>query len=104
MRGLGLLETNEGPNKDQCATVTLSIGMFISIRQTDLLMSFDVSSQLRIYQSIPIGFLFVPISLAAYVGLPAEKSDAAAGIVNFMRNIGGSVASSMVGTMLARRS
>jgi DHA2 family multidrug resistance protein len=84
--------------------LTLSIGMYISTRETDLLMSFGVSSQLRILQSIPVGFLFVPISLAAYVGLPPEKSNAAAGIVNFMRNIGGSVGTSMVGTMLARRS
>jgi MFS transporter, DHA2 family, multidrug resistance protein len=84
--------------------LTLSIGMFISTRQTDLLMSFGASSRLRIYQSIPIGFLFVPITLVAYIGLPKEKSNAAAGIVNFMRNVGGSVGTSMVSTMLARRS
>lgn len=84
--------------------ITLSIGMFISIQQTDLLMSFASSSRLRIWQSIPIGFLFVPISLAAYVGLPPEKSNAAAGIVNFMRNVGGSVGTSLVSTMIVRRS
>jgi DHA2 family multidrug resistance protein len=67
-------------------------------------MSFGAASKLRIYQSIPIGFLFVPITLAAYVGLPKEKSNAAAGIVNFMRNVGGSVGTSMVSTILARRS
>lgn len=84
--------------------LTLSIGMFISTHQTDLLMSFGASSKLRIYQSIPIAFLFVPISLVAYLGLPKGKSNAAAGIVNFMRNVGGSVGTSMVSTMLARRS
>jgi DHA2 family multidrug resistance protein len=84
--------------------LTLSIGMFISAYQTDLLMSFGAFSRLRIYQSIPIAFLFVPITLVAYFGLPKEKSNAAAGIVNFMRNVGGSVGTSTVSTMLARRS
>lgn len=84
--------------------ITLSIGMFLSAHQTDLLISFGAASRLRIYQCIPIAFLFVPITLVAYVGLPGEKSNAAAGIVNFMRNIGGSVGTSTVSTMLARRS
>ena len=84
--------------------LTLFIGMLISVYQTDLLMSFASASRLRIYQSIPIGFLFVPITLVAYIGLPKEKSNAAAGIVNFMRNMGGSVGTSAVTTLLARRS
>jgi MFS transporter, DHA2 family, multidrug resistance protein len=82
---------------------TIAIAMFVSTRQTDLLMSFGSASLLRVYQSVPIGFLFVPISLAAYVGLPKEKSDAASGIVNFARNIGQSFGTSTVTTMLARR-
>jgi len=78
--------------------------MFVSTRQTDLSMSFGSASMLRVYQSIPIGFLFVPITLVAYIGLPKEKSNAAAGIVHPMRNIGGSVGTSMVSTMVLRRS
>jgi DHA2 family multidrug resistance protein len=42
--------------------------------------------------------------MAAYVGLPAEKSNAAAGLTNFVRNIGQSVGTSAVTTLLARRS
>jgi MFS transporter, DHA2 family, multidrug resistance protein len=82
---------------------TIALAMYISTRQTDLAMSFSSASLLRVYQSVPIGFLFVPISLAAFVGMPKEKSDAASGIVNFARNIGQSVGTSMVTTMLARR-
>jgi DHA2 family multidrug resistance protein len=48
-------------------------------------------------------FLFVPITLASYTGIPAEKSNDASGLINFMRNIGSSVGTSMVTTMLARR-
>jgi DHA2 family multidrug resistance protein len=45
----------------------------------------------------------VPITLVSYVGVPAEKSNAVAGMINFMRNIGSSVGTSMVTTMIARR-
>jgi DHA2 family multidrug resistance protein len=50
-----------------------------------------------------LGFLFVPITLGAYVGIPAEKGNNVSGLVNFMRNIGSSVGTSMVTTILARR-
>ena len=58
---------------------------------------------LRVAQVVGLPFLFVPISLAMYVGLPAAKSNDAAGMINFMRNIGSSVGTSMVTTLLARR-
>jgi MFS family permease len=32
--------------------------------------------------------LFVPITLAAYVGMPPARSNSVAGLINFMRNIG----------------
>jgi DHA2 family multidrug resistance protein len=40
----------------------------------------------------------------AYVGIPPEKNNAVAGIINFMRNMGSSVGTSLVTTMIARRS
>jgi DHA2 family multidrug resistance protein len=55
-------------------------------------------------QRVGLAFLFVPISLVAYVGLPAEANNSVAGIVNFMRNIGSSVGTSLVTTLIARRS
>ena len=38
------------------------------------------------------------------MGIPPEKNNAVAGIVNFMRNMGSSVGTSLVTTVLARRS
>ena len=49
-------------------------------------------------------FLFVPITLVAYVGIAAEKNNSVAGIINFMRNMGSSVGTSLVTTLIARRS
>jgi MFS transporter, DHA2 family, multidrug resistance protein len=81
----------------------LAIGMYVSTRQLDLLISFNAASRLRIIQAFGLGFLFVPISLAAYNGIAPEKGNSVSGIVNFMRNIGSSVGTSGVTTLLARR-
>jgi DHA2 family multidrug resistance protein len=57
----------------------------------------------RVFQASSIAFLFVPINTAAYAYLPREKNNAASGLINLSRNIGGSVGISFVTTMLARR-
>jgi MFS transporter, DHA2 family, multidrug resistance protein len=84
--------------------LAVSIAMFYSTKRLDLLMSFSAATWLRIEQVIGFGFLFVSITLVAYIGIPAEKNNAVAGIVNFMRNIGSSVGTSLVTTLIARRS
>jgi MFS transporter, DHA2 family, multidrug resistance protein len=82
----------------------LSIAMYYSTKRIDLLISFKAAVWLRISQVIGLGFLFVPITLVAYVGIAPEKNNSVAGIVNFMRNIGSSVGTSLVTTLIARRS
>ena len=78
--------------------------LYISTKQVDLLMSFRSATFLRVWQYIPVAFLFVPLTLAGYVGLAPEKTNAAAGLMNFMRNMGQSVGTSAVTTLIARRS
>ena len=77
--------------------------MFLSTKVIDLELSFPAATWLRILQYIPLGFIFIPSSTAAYTGIAAEKNNAVAGLVNFMRNIGSSVGTSIVTTLLARR-
>jgi MFS transporter, DHA2 family, multidrug resistance protein len=84
--------------------LALAIGMFYSTKRIDLEISFSAATWLRITQVIGLGFLFVPITLVAYVGIAPEKSNSVAGIVNFMRNMGSSVGTSLVTTLIARRS
>ena len=81
----------------------LAAGMFYSTSRMDLLISFGAASRLRMIQSFGLGFLFVPISLVAYIGIAPEKGSSVSGLINFMRNIGSSVGTSMVTTLLARR-
>ena len=82
----------------------LALAMYYSTQRIDLPISFSSATWLRIAQVFGLGFLFVPITLVAYVGIPPEKSNVVAGMINFMRNIGSSVGTSMVTTLIARRS
>jgi DHA2 family multidrug resistance protein len=84
--------------------ITLAIGMYVSTQRIDLLISFRSATLLRIGQYLPMGFVFVPATTAAYIGIRADKSNAVAGLVNFTRNIGSSVGTSIVTTMIVRRS
>src|SRR5579863_8646827 len=84
--------------------LALSIAMFYSTKRIDLQISFNAAVWLRIAQVIGLGFLFVPITLVAYIGIAPEKNNSVAGIINFMRNMGSSVGTSMVTTLIARRS
>jgi DHA2 family multidrug resistance protein len=81
----------------------LAGGMYYSTMRMDLLMSFGSAASLRVAQAFGLAFLFVPITLAAYSGIAPEKGNSVSGLVNFMRNIGSSVGTSMVTTLLARR-
>jgi DHA2 family multidrug resistance protein len=83
--------------------LALAISMYYTTQHLDLDISFGAASMLRVIQVFGLGFLFVPINLISYVGMPAEKSNSIAGLVNFMRNIGSSIGTSMVTTLIARR-
>src|SRR5260370_4365489 len=82
----------------------VSLAMYYSTRQLDLQISFRTASIVRVAQVFGIGFLFVPITAVSYIGMPAEKSNSIAGLLNFMRNIGSSIGTSVVTTLIARRS
>ncbi len=83
--------------------LALALGMYASTVRIDTLISFRSAAVLRVMQSAGLGLLFVPVTLAGYIGMPADKANSVAGIINFMRNIGSSVGTSMVTTLLARR-
>src|SRR5579862_3912887 len=83
--------------------LSLVLGFYYSAVRLDLDISFGVASIIRVVQVIGLPFLFVPINLASYVGMPPEKSSSVSGLINFMRNIGSSVGTSLVTTLIARR-
>jgi len=84
--------------------VLLAGTMYVSTQQLDLAVSFQSVTWLRVLQFLPIPLIYIPTTTAAYIGLPAEKNNSIAGLVNFMRNIGSSVGTSIVTTVIARQS
>jgi DHA2 family multidrug resistance protein len=81
----------------------LSFSLF-HMTQFNLGIDFRTVATARLIQAAGMAFLFVPINTAAYAFLPREKNNAASGLMNLARNIGGSVGISVVTTMLDRRS
>jgi DHA2 family multidrug resistance protein len=81
----------------------LATSMFSIAHQFSLDVDFRTLMWARVYQSSGLAFLFIPINTAAYAYLPREKNNAASGLINLARNIGGSVGIFFVTTMLARR-
>jgi DHA2 family multidrug resistance protein len=80
----------------------LSFSLF-HMTNFDLNIDFKTAVYARVLQAIGLAFLFVPINTSAYAYLPREKNNAASGLMNLARNIGGSVGISFVTTMLDRR-
>src|SRR6266536_2115484 len=62
------------------------------------------AAMFRVYQAIPLAFLFIPINTVSYIGIPREQNNQVSGMMNLARNIGGSVGIAFLSTMLARRS
>jgi DHA2 family multidrug resistance protein len=57
----------------------------------------------RMWQSVGLPFLFVPITNVAYVGLRPEDNNQASALMNVSRNLGGTIGISIVQTLIARR-
>ena len=82
--------------------LVLSFSLF-HMTTFDLQIDFRTLAMARVVQAVGMAFLFVPINTAAYAFLPRDKNNAASGLMNLARNIGGSVGISVVTTMLDRR-
>jgi DHA2 family multidrug resistance protein len=82
---------------------TLAISMYYSTK-IDLQMSFWYVAELRVFQSLGLAFLFIPVNTLSYVGVTPEQSNDVSGLINLARNVGGSCGTALFASMLARRS
>ncbi len=80
----------------------LSFGIW-RISDLDLGISFGNAVSWRVVMVLGMPFLFVPISVMSYVGIPQEKNNEVSGLTALARNIGGSIGVSFISTMLVRR-
>ena len=74
-----------------CGFCLFVITFRIAANVTTLQMSFAQASWLRVVQMLPLPFCFISITNAAYIGMPREESNQVSGLINFARNIGGSI-------------
>jgi DHA2 family multidrug resistance protein len=82
----------------------ISIALFYMANHLYTGLDFKHVMLFRVYQSVGLAFMFVPINTLVYVGVPPEKNNAVSGIVNLSRNMGGDIGIALVTTLLARRS
>ena len=61
-------------------------------------IDFRTAALYRVYQTIGLAFIFIPINTLSYVGIPRNKSNQVSGITNLARNLGGSIGISMLST------
>jgi DHA2 family multidrug resistance protein len=80
----------------------LTIGIW-RIGDLNLGITFMDAASWRVVMVLGMPFLFVPISLMSYVGVPQEKNNEVSGMTALARNIGGSLGISFISTMLVRR-
>jgi DHA2 family multidrug resistance protein len=64
--------------------------------------SFKYIMWVRVFQASGLAFLFIPINTLTYVGVPREQNNDVSGLTNLARNIGGSVGTAFIATMLSR--
>jgi DHA2 family multidrug resistance protein len=83
------------------ALLTLSLALW---HTTNLApeANFQYFAWSRVYQMVAMPFLFIPITAASYVGIPAQKTEQAASLINVARNTGGSMGISLYTTLLAQ--
>jgi len=67
-------------------------------------LTFDDAVWARIYQTVGLAFLFIPIMQSAYLQLPPGKNSNASALINLARNLGGSVGIAISSTFIAQRS
>ena len=69
----------------------------------NLMVDFKTAMMSRVVQSMGFAFLFVPINVMAFQHIPHEKTAYATGLMNLLRNIGGSSGIAIATTLLSRR-
>jgi len=90
-------------NVAACGFIIFAFSFWYSTTQLSLDMTFANASILRVIQLAPIPFAFISITTAAYVGMPKEASNQVSGLINFVRNIGGSIFIAVTGALVTNR-
>jgi MFS transporter, DHA2 family, multidrug resistance protein len=99
---VGILVSKVDPRWLICyGFIVLSISMVL-MHTFSLQSSFKYIMWVRVFQASGLAFLFIPINTLTYVGVPRNQNNDVSGLTNLARNIGGSVGTAFIATMLTR--
>lgn len=80
-----------------------SAGALWHLTSLSLHIGFEELRWARIYQSFATAFLFVPVTTAAFRGVPPGKTDNASALISLAVNLGGSFGIALLATFLSRQ-
>ncbi len=83
---------------------TIQAISMVLMHQFSLDSSFKYILWVRVFQSSGLAFLFIPINTISYTGVARAENNDVSGLTNLARNIGGSVGTAYIATMLSRGS
>jgi DHA2 family multidrug resistance protein len=66
-------------------------------------ITYGYAAMARVYLALGLPLLFLPITTASYEGIPPERTNQAAALINVARNIGGSMGVALAQTIFAQR-
>jgi MFS transporter, DHA2 family, multidrug resistance protein len=69
----------------------------------NLNIDFTTAMTSRMWQSLGMAFLFIPINTSAFYFIAQKDVNRATGLINLARNVGGSLGISLVATIISRR-
>jgi DHA2 family multidrug resistance protein len=79
-----------------------SLGLYHMATHLTLGMDFGTAAMLRTYQVAGLAFIFIPSNVLCYAGVPREKNNQVSSMMNFVRNIGGSIGIALISTFVTR--
>jgi DHA2 family multidrug resistance protein len=82
---------------------SMTAAALFTMLNLNLGVSYGYVAWLRVFQASGLAFLFIPINTLSYTGIPMTKNNDVSGLTNLARNIGGSVGTAFLVTVLARR-
>jgi MFS transporter, DHA2 family, multidrug resistance protein len=85
-----------------CGYGGTALGLYYMATHLSLGMDFWTASNLRMFQVAGLAFIFIPSNVLCYAGMPREKNNQVASMMNFVRNIGGSIGIALVSTLVTR--
>jgi MFS transporter, DHA2 family, multidrug resistance protein len=100
---VGQVVTHFDPRKAMFFGFSMTaFGLYYMATHLTLQADFKTLFLVRVIQVCGLPFIFIPSNVLSYVAIPREKSNQISSMINFTRNIGGSIGIALLNTMLTR--